>query len=155
MDDIGSNYDSLGADLLNDEKGEIMRTIERDYKYAEKILGEVFYRWIKGQGQKDGMKTNTWGMLVKYLQRAKLMVLADEIESVLQFCAEKTAHVDDDECNHEYGEHKHDMPLETKSTLQYLISMLAAVICIVGPGAAIFRYKSEVAYLMFYRIKRA
>ena len=124
----------------------LMRTIEHDCnKITAKILDEVFHHWIKGQGQKDGKKTNTWKMLVKYLKHAELITLADEIESVLQFCAEKTAHVDDDECNHEYGEHEHDMPLEIKSTLQYLISMLAVVIYIVGPGAVIFRYKSEIA----------
>ena len=119
-----------------------MRTIERDHKYTEKILGEVFYRWIKGQGQKDGMKTNTWGMLVKYLQRAKLMALADEIESVLEFCAEKTMHMDDKECVHEYGEHRHEAPMvEDKSILQHLgISMLVAVII---AGAATFRCRSN------------
>ena len=139
MDRIGSDYDTLGTHLLNDEDGGIMRTIEHDKnKVTGKILNEVFHRWIKGQGQKNGKKTNTWEMLVKYLKHVKLMALADEIEAVLQFCTEKTMHLNDEECAHEYGERMHEALIETKS-LQYLISMLAAVII----GAAIFHCRRK------------
>ena len=140
MDKIGSRYNTLGTYLLNDKDGGIMQTIERDYKFTEKILGEVFHRWIEGQGQKDGEKTNTWEMLVKYLKHAKLMALADEIEFVLQFCTDKTMHMDDEECVHGYREHMHETPMETKSFLQHFgISMLVTVIV----GAATFRCRNK------------
>ena len=137
MDRIGGDYHTLGTHLLNDEDGGIMRTIEHDYKFAEKIIDEMFHRWIKGHGQKNGKKTNTWEMLVKYLKHVKLMALADEIEAVLQFCTEKTMHLNDEECAHEYGERIHEALMETKSL--YLTSMLAAIII----GAAIFRCRRK------------
>ena len=134
MDRIGSDYNTLGTYLLNDEYGEIMRTIKRDYKFTEEILDEVFHRWIKGQGQKDGKKMNNWETLVACLKRSQLMALADEIERVLHFCAEKTLHIwDDEEC---VREHMHEAPMKIKSFLglQHLVPMLATVMCV---GAAL------------------
>ena len=126
MDSIGSDYHTLGTYLLNDENGGIMRKIKHDYKFTEEILDEVFHRWIKGQGQKDGKKMNTWETLVKYLEHSKLMTLADQIETVLRFCTNMTLHMDDEECVRELV---HEAPMENKSFLQQLISdsMLAAV----------------------------
>ena len=137
MDKIGKNYDTLGPYLLDDDDGSIMDTITHDYRFAREILGEIFRRWMRRQPLRSGDKTNTWEMLVKYLKYSELMALADEIESVLQFCA---VHVDDEECVHGYGERKHEAPMvETTSFLQLLISMLAAVSVV----AAIFRCKSK------------
>ena len=134
MDRIGSDYNTLGTYLLNDEYGEIMRTIKRDYKFTAEILGEVFHRWIKGQGEKDGKKVNTWETLVTCLKRSQLMALADEIERVLHFCAEETLHMDDEECARE---HMHEAPMEIKSflRLQHLVPMLATIMCV---GAALY-----------------
>ena len=139
MDRIGRDYDTLGTYLLNDEDGGIMRTIEHDKnKVTGKILNEVFHRWVKGQGQRNGKNRNTWETLVKCLKHSKLMALADEIETVLNFCTEKTLHIDDEEC---VQEHMHEARMETKSFLQPLISMFVAVI--VGSGAALIIYRNR------------
>ena len=132
MDKIGVGYFTLGTYLLNDEDGGTIRKIERDYKFTEKILEEVFHRWLTGQGLKG---KNTWETLIKYLKHTKLMVLVDEIESVLQFCTEKTMHVDDDkECvhGHGHGGHIREAPVEALFVPQLLISitMLAPVIAV-------------------------
>ena len=133
MDRIGSDYNTLGTYLLNDEHGDTMRTIQHDFKFTAKILDEVFHRWIKGQGQKDGKKMNTWETLVTCLKRSQLMALADEIQRVLHFCDEETLHMDDEECARE---HMHEAPMEIKSflKLQHLIPMLVTVVCV---GAAL------------------
>ena len=75
-------------------------------------------------------------LLVKYLKHVKLLALANEIEAVLQFCTEKT---NDKECAYEYEEHMHEAIMETNSSLQYLISMLAAIIV----GATILHCRSK------------
>ena len=140
MDRIGSEYNTLGTYLLNDEYGEIMRTIKRDYKFTAEILDEVFHRWIKGQGQKDGKKTNTWEMLVEYLKISKLISLAEDIEKILQFCV--SIHLNDDECAYEHGEGIHGALMETKS-LQYLGPMLATIVCV---GVAVFHCRRKHAH---------
>ena len=149
MERIGKDYYCLGTYLLNDKHGGIMQTIEHDNKaVSEKILNEVFHRWIKGQGQKSGpgKKTNTWEMLVKYLKDCKLITLADDIERVLQFCTEKSMHLNDEECAHEFGEHNiHETIMENKS-LQFLISILLPVI-VVG---AVFRCSRRKLKTMLY-----
>ena len=136
MDRIGSDYLKLGTHLLNDEDGGTMKTIEHDYKTTEEKLNEIFRRWIRGQRQ-----TNTWEMLVKSLKYAKLTTLADKIEAVLQFCAEKK---NDEEREYDYGEHMREAIMETKS-FQYLISMLAVVIV----GAAVFCCKCKLINNLF------
>ena len=133
MDRIGSNYNTLGTFLLDDNDGGILRMIEHDHKFAEKIVREIFYRWIKEQGEKNRLNTNTWEMLVKYLRISRLLTLANEIENVLSFCTE---HVDNEECARE--QMYEGMSLETKPFLQYLIPMLAPVVV-----AAIFGWKSK------------
>ena len=88
-DSIGE-YNTLGTFLLHDSNGVILQQIENDFKHSNKILDKIFDRWMRGEGQIGRERSNTWGMLVKYLQISKLHVLADEIESVLEFCAEKS-----------------------------------------------------------------
>ena len=88
-DSIG-DYNTLGTFLLHDSNGVILQRIENDYKHSNKILDIIFDRWVRGEGHFGKERSNTWGMLVKYLQISKLHVLADEIESVLEFCAEKS-----------------------------------------------------------------
>ena len=98
MDKIGSDYHTLGTYLLNDDDGGKMKEITHDHKLTKEILKEIFYRWINGQGQKDGKKTNTWKALIKYLKHSKFMALADEIEIVLHHCTNATLHMDHEEC---------------------------------------------------------
>ena len=143
MDTIGCDYFILGMHLLNDEDGVIVRTIEHDRKLTADILVEIFRRWIRGyQMKRSGNKTNTWEKLVEYLQYAKLMALADEIESILRFCSEKT--MDNIECAcgygdckdeaqvQGYGECKYEAPTEL---LQYLFLSLTTVIISIGAAA--------------------
>ena len=146
MDGIGSDYHILGTYLLNDEDGGMMRMIKRDYKFTEEILEEIFHRWIKGQGQKDGKKMNTWETLVKCLKHSKFMALADKIEAVLHFCAEKALHMDHDECQ----EHIYETLMETKSLLQKLIPMLAAIIVGAAVIILLYHYRSKHKYIYIY-----
>ena len=140
MDRIGSDYHTLGTYLLNDKDGGMMRMIKRDYKFTEEILDEIFHRWIKGQGQKDGKKMNTWESLVKCLKHSKFMALADEIEAVLHFCTEKALRMDHDECQ----EHIiYETLMETKTLLQKLIPMLAAIIVGAAVIILLYHYRSK------------
>ena len=127
MDKIGSDYHTLGTYLLNDDDGGTMKEITHDHKLTKEILNEIFHRWINGQGQKDGKKTNTWKALIKYLKHSKFMALADEIETVLHFCTNMTLHMDHEECQDQM------ILKETKRLLQKLAPALVAVIA----GAAI------------------
>ena len=86
------DYDTLGTFLLNDETGVVLQRISQDYRFSKQIIDEIFDRWIRGEGQIGILKLNTWDMLVKYLKYAKLMVLADELESILQYCTHKGMH---------------------------------------------------------------
>ena len=84
------DYNILGTFLLNDNIGVTLKNIEKDFQYTNKILDEIFDRWMRGEGQVGKERSNTWRMLVKYLRIAKLHVLADKIESVLEFCTDKS-----------------------------------------------------------------
>ena len=107
MDMIGSNYHTLGTDLLNDTDGGKIETIKHDHKLTADILRKIFNRWIK-----EHQMTNTWEKLVEYLEYARLQALAEEIEKVLQFCSEITMHMDnDEECAIDYN-HKYEVPLQ-------------------------------------------
>ena len=146
MDTIGYEYFNLGTYLLNDEDGVMVRTIEHDHKLTADILVEIFRRWIRGyQMKRCGNKTNTWEKLVEYLKYAKLMALADEIESILRFCSEKTMHsMGNEECAREYEdckdkaqvqgyrECKYEALTETKYLLQYFFLSLTIVIISIG-----------------------
>ena len=83
IEDIGMDYTSLGTCLLNDKVGSKLREIENDYHRTEKIVNEIFHQWIKGKGQVDGKKSNTWRRLIQCLKTARLMVLVDKIDSAL------------------------------------------------------------------------
>ena len=82
------DYDTLGMYLLNDKDGSIMQRIKQDYKVTDKIVREIFLRWLRGEGQKNGnIKPDwTWGRLVYYLKRAKYIALAEEVQSILRAC---------------------------------------------------------------------
>ena len=149
MDKIGSDYHTLGTYLLNDDDGGTMKMITHDHKFTNEILEEIFYRWIKGQGQKDGKKTNTWEALIKYLKHSKFMALADEIEAVLHFCTDMTLRMDHEECQ------GHMILMETKSLIR-LLQKLAPVLVAVIVGAAVIiilycrRCKHNAMYMLCY-----
>ena len=149
MDKIGSNYHDLGTFLLNDDDGSTMQTITNDHKFTNEILKDIFYRWIKEQGQKDGKKINTWEALIKYLKHSKFMTLADEIEAVLHFCTNMTLHMDHEECQ------DHMILMETKSLIR-LLQKPAPVLVAVIVGAAVIiilycrRCKHNAMYMLCY-----
>ena len=84
------DYNTLGTFLLNDNTGVILKQIENDFKRSSKILDEIFDRWVRGEGKVIRERSNTWEKLVEYLRISKLNTLADDIESVLKFCTEKS-----------------------------------------------------------------
>ena len=83
-------YNTLGTFLLNDNDGVILQWIKSDLKHSSEILDKIFDHWVRGEGQVGRERSNTWGKLVECLRIAKLHALADKIESVLKFCAEKS-----------------------------------------------------------------
>ena len=138
-DGIG-DYDTLGVFLLHDDTGIILHRIKNDFKRSSEILDELFNRWIRGEGQVGRERSNTWRMLIKYLQIAKLLVLAEEIESVLQYCAEKSLKSDKN-CleNHVSGR---------DATVFYLACCLTLVLIIATTYYIIFRFcnKSKIMF---------
>ena len=85
IDNIAPHYMNLGICLLNDDKGNILGQIVDDHHRAERKILEILQKWINGMGK---IKSNTWDGLIKCLKKRKLMVLVEEIESVL--CDEDT-----------------------------------------------------------------
>ena len=92
MEGIGTNYDRLGTFLLRDDFGNKISKIERDFKKTDEILREIFIQWI------NLGKSSTWESLVKYLKVCNLLVLAENIEAVIEYCAETNI---DLECHRE------------------------------------------------------
>ena len=86
-----NDYDILGVFLLNDNDGSIVERIKQDKKVTSKIVFEIFRRWLKGEGQKNGNTTpnRTWERLVYYLRQIENIALAEDIESILQACTEE------------------------------------------------------------------
>ena len=82
------DYNSVGTCLLNDNDGATMKRIERDRRYTDDIVGEVFDQWIRLEYQAGEENSNTWRTLVKCLRSVQINALADEIDRVLQFCAD-------------------------------------------------------------------
>ena len=86
-----NDYDMLGVFLLNDKDGSIVERIKQDKKVTNKIVFEIFRRWLRGEGQKNGPTTpiRTWDRLVYYLRQTENIVLAEDIELILQACTEE------------------------------------------------------------------
>ena len=131
-----SDYDTLGMFLLNDETGGILEEIKQDYRFSKQRKDEIFDRWIKGEGQFGIMKSNTWGMLVKSLRDSELNALADKIESILQFCTDKSLHLDNSKCVIVNAEH----------TLpgQVLSVSVVTVIVVIGSAVIIIYYRTAI-----------
>lgn len=79
---IGSDYESFGIQLLNDEEGVIVGAIEDDCNgKSAKITKAILKRWLnKG-------KSPTWETLVKVLRVVSLNGLADDVCEALGFSA--------------------------------------------------------------------
>ena len=128
-DSIGE-YNTLGTFLLHDSNGVILQQIENDFKHSNKILDKIFDRWMRGEGQIGREKSNTWGMLVKYLQISKLYVLADEIESVLEFCTEKSVESDKNCLNKDHVS-VHEAPWFYLACILTVVTIIATTIIII------------------------
>ena len=83
MEEIGTKYDTVGTFLLNDERGTKIPTIKHDRHLTDDVLFEIMRRWL------NSGELTTWAVLVKYLKLSKLVVLAEKIEAVLQYCVNK------------------------------------------------------------------
>lgn len=139
-----SKYDTLGTFLLNDETGAILQQIKQDYRLSKQIIDEIFDRWIRGEGQIGKLKLNTWEMLVKYLRYAKLMVLADTVEFILQYCADKSTPLDK-ECMTVKSE-------PTRLDLYFIDVLHLSVVMFIVSGTTaitvyIIYYKSKLSYM--------
>ena len=78
---IGTNYVTFGTFLLDDKSGTIVSSIEKQrMQRSHEINKDILDKWIAGKG----LKPVTWNTLVKCLRTAKLHILADDIEAVLQ-----------------------------------------------------------------------
>lgn len=81
MKSIGANYDELGTYLLNDDNGQLLKTIKTDANGdVMEINRRIFHDWLAGKG-----KQVSWKTLVYALKEiSQLKTLADGIVSALQ-----------------------------------------------------------------------
>ena len=128
-DSIGE-YNTLGTFLLQDSNGVILQQIENDFKHLNKILDKIFDRWMRGEGQVGRERSNTWRKLVECLRIAKLHALADKIESVLKFCAEKSVESDK---NYLIKDHMsvHETPWFYLACILTVVTIIATTIIII------------------------
>ena len=108
-DTIGDSYWDVGICLLNDKDGSTLNLIKADHGRIHDKVTEMFRLWLRGKGQKDGVKSITWSKLTECLKKAQLLALADEITSVL--CGRKRVPVIVDlEHNEQPFKEKRDEP---------------------------------------------
>ena len=140
------DYNTLGTFLLNDNTGVILKQIENDFKRSNKILDEILDRWVRGEGQIGRERSNTWEKLVEYLRIAKLHALADDIESVLKFCTEKSVE-SNEKCFIENRVSVHNVdPVFYLACILTLMTIIATTFIIFR-----FRHKGK----MFYNFQRS
>ena len=144
-----SDYDTLGTFLLNDETGGILEEIRHDYRFSKQRKDEIFDRWIKGEGQVGIMKSNTWGMLVKSLRDSELNALADKIESILQFCTDKSLHLDNSKCVIVNAEHTSPGQVLSVSVVTVIVVIGSAVIIIYYQKPFQGKYTNDVQTIMW------
>ena len=130
------DYNTLGTFLLHDGNGVILQRLKNDLKCSSEILDEIFDRWMRGEGQDVGEKSNTWEKLVEYLQIAHLHVLADKIQSVLKFCMEKSEE-SNEKCFVENRVSVHNTPVF------YLACSIFTLVTIIVTTFIIFRFRNK------------
>ena len=80
QEQIGTHYRELGYLLLNDTKGEVTRTIIKNYgPDATDIILQIFQQWIEGKGMPV-----EWATLIEVLKDIGLVELAHEVEQTLK-----------------------------------------------------------------------
>ena len=81
IEEIGSNYFDFGVELLNDENGNHIRAMEKQFGHdCMDIVKEIVREWSNGR---EGAKAFEWSALSETLQDVGLRRLADEIERSL------------------------------------------------------------------------
>ena len=77
---MGSKFEDLGLDLLDDDDGSLVDQIAADchHKSAETVA-EIFKRWLRGKGKQPV----TWRTLTDSLKSIGLSSLASSIEHSL------------------------------------------------------------------------
>ena len=77
---IGTNYDTFGILLLNDDTGERVKVISAMYRGdASRINLDILREWLAGKGKTPV----TWRTLIDTIQEADLTVLAGDIKNVI------------------------------------------------------------------------
>ena len=129
MQRIGTKYDTVGTFLLNDTDGSRIEIIAADSKGVENTVRNMFREWI------STVKTSSWGALIDSLKASELKALADDIQRVIDFCAEKNVDV---ECPVASDD-------EVSSSLPWsLMMMVTSVLFPVILGVAVFfQYKCK------------
>ena len=75
-----SNYYQLGIFLLNDENGDMVKSLEVEHHFnAERIITAIIRTWIRGSGKKP----ISWNSLIAVLKDVGLCNLADVIQNAL------------------------------------------------------------------------
>ena len=128
MQEIGTKYDTVGTFLLEDNHGKIIAGIRNDLRMTEQVVHEIFRRWI------DSGKSVTWRTLVNSLRASELYSLADHIETVIQFCAEKNLDLN---CPVKSSEYFYDISSITYS-LWNVTMMVSSILFPIVIGFAIF-----------------
>ena len=75
-----SEYYQFSIQLLQDINGNILSQISEGFgPRPERILQEVFKKWLNGSGKPD----KTWKTIVQVLKDIKMLTLAERLESEL------------------------------------------------------------------------
>lgn len=78
IEKIGTDYNTFGVLLLEDETGSKVNAIESHYKEdPERINQEIFRRWLRGEGKQPV----TWKTLIEVLDDSHLSRVSEEIEA--------------------------------------------------------------------------
>ena len=81
MERIGSNYDTLGMFLLQDDDGAKVSALKHELqRNTFQICKNILELWLQGRGKRPV----TYATLVDCLRDVKLNTLADDIEEVLE-----------------------------------------------------------------------
>ena len=75
---IGGKNDELGTHLLNDERGNIMATIEQDKRNINDRTRAILTKWLR-----ESNGPVSWKVLIDNLKKVQLNVLAKDIIEAL------------------------------------------------------------------------
>ena len=76
---IGTTNKTFGIFLLNDEIGVKVESIAEEKSKVVDMTLKILSQWLKG----EGIQPPTWSTLIQVLRQSNLLVLANEIASVI------------------------------------------------------------------------